>query len=180
MADAEAFALDDVLAGGGDVDQQVDEVVLEQVDLVDIEEAAVGAGEQSGFEGLFAAGQGAFEVEGADDSSSGGAEREIDDGNVGRGGFGTAGGAAFVAGGVGLGRIAMVAATGDDLHGREKRGQGADGGGFAGAAVAERQDAADRGIDGLRSAARASSPPDRRSPKTGNSHASVATLVNLG
>ena len=44
------FALDPVDAGGGDVEQHVDEVVGEQVDLVDVEHAAVGRGQQAGLE----------------------------------------------------------------------------------------------------------------------------------
>ncbi len=79
MADREALALDDVFARGGDVEQEVDDVVLEQVDLVDVEIAAVGAGQQAGLEGLFAAGEGALDVEGADDAVFGGTERQVDD-----------------------------------------------------------------------------------------------------
>ena len=57
VAVRDAVALDEVLAGGGDVEQHVDEVVGEQVDLVDVEHAAVGRGEQAGPERQLAAGQ---------------------------------------------------------------------------------------------------------------------------
>jgi hypothetical protein len=55
VADRKAVAFDDVLAGLGDVEEEVDDVVLQQVDLVDVEIAAVGAGEEAGLERLFAA-----------------------------------------------------------------------------------------------------------------------------
>ena len=78
MADAEPLALHHVLARGGDVEQQVDEVVFQQVHLVDVEEAAVGAGQQSGLERLLAARQRPLEVERADHPILRGAERQID------------------------------------------------------------------------------------------------------
>ena len=78
VAHAQALALDDVLARGRDVEQQVDEVILEQVDLVDVEEAAVGARQQAGLERLHALRQRAFEVERADDAVLGRAERQVD------------------------------------------------------------------------------------------------------
>ena len=63
----------------GGVEQQIDEVVVQQVDLVDVEEAAVGGGEQPGLEGLHAFGQRAFEVEGADEPVLGRADRQLDE-----------------------------------------------------------------------------------------------------
>ena len=47
---AQTLALDQVLARRSDVDQQVHQVILQQVHLVHIQEAAVGAGEQAGLE----------------------------------------------------------------------------------------------------------------------------------
>ena len=47
---ADAFALDAVDAGRGHVEQHVDEMVGEEVDLVDVEHAAVGGGQHTGFE----------------------------------------------------------------------------------------------------------------------------------
>ncbi len=55
MTDAQPIPLDDVLAGRGHVEQQVDEVVLEQVHFVDVEEAAMGACQKPGHEGFLAA-----------------------------------------------------------------------------------------------------------------------------
>ena len=57
-------------------------------------------------------------------------------------------GAALVAPGAGPGGIAVVAAARDRLHRRQQGGEGADGGGLAGAAVPEHQHAADAGVGG--------------------------------
>lgn len=46
VADRQAFAFDHVFAGDRHVEQQVDDVILQQVDLVDIEIAAIGAGDR--------------------------------------------------------------------------------------------------------------------------------------
>ena len=78
---AEALALDHVLARGGDVEQEIDEMVLEQIDLVDIEKAAIGLREQARLEGFFAMRERALEIERADDAILGRAQRQIDDGN---------------------------------------------------------------------------------------------------
>ena len=78
MAHAQALALDHVLARGGHVDQQVDQMVVEQVDLVDVQKAAVRARQQPGLEGLDALRQRALEVERADDAVLGGAQRQVD------------------------------------------------------------------------------------------------------
>ena len=145
MADREALALDDVLARGGDVEEEVDDVVLEQIDLVDVEIAAVGAGQQAGLKGFFAAGEGALDVEGADDAVLGGAEGEVDDG--GRALDDVAGGELGPGGDVGVGG-AVDRAAGDGADVGQEGGEGADGGGLAGAAVAEDEHAADAGVDG--------------------------------
>ena len=168
MADAQALALDHVLARRRDVQQQVDQMVLQQVDLVDVEEAPVGAGQQPGLERLLTLGQRPLEVERADDAVLGGAQRQIDhrhrrrdaldrrtarcarqsghSGRIGR-------------------RIAVVAAARHDLHRRQQGRQRPDRGRFAGAPVAEHQHAADRVDRRPRSAAPASSLPGRRWPK---------------
>ena len=51
VAERQALALDVVDAHRGGVEQEVDEVVAEQVDLVDVEDAPVGRREQAGLEG---------------------------------------------------------------------------------------------------------------------------------
>ena len=78
MAHAEPLALDHVLARGRHVEQQIDQMVLEQVGLVDVEEAAIGARQQAGLERLLAPGQRPLEVEGADDPVLGRAQRQVD------------------------------------------------------------------------------------------------------
>ena len=52
MADANPLAGDHVDAGRRRVEQQIDQVIVEQVDLVDVEYAAVGRGEQPRAEAL--------------------------------------------------------------------------------------------------------------------------------
>src|SRR3954452_24489714 len=79
MTDAEAVALDHVLSGCSDIEQKIDEVILQQIDLVDIEEAAIGARQQSRLERLFAMRQRALQIERADHAGLGCAKRKIDD-----------------------------------------------------------------------------------------------------
>ena len=151
MAYREALALDDVLAGGRDVDQQVHEVILEQVDLVDVEKAAVRAGEEAWLEGAHALGQRALEIERPDDAILGRAERQVDDRyrSLVLGKFaGLRADAAVIAVVAGLRRIAAVAAAGDDLHRRQQRRECANSRGLAGTAVAKHEHTADRRIDG--------------------------------
>jgi len=150
MPHAQAFALDDVLARGGHVDQQIDQVVLEQVDLVEVQEAAVGAGQQPGLEGLDALGQCALEVERADHAVLGRSERQVDDRHRHQPRPGPARGAQRVALLAGTGRrsgVAAVAAVGDGAHLGQQPGQRPDRGGLAGATVAQHQHAADGGVD---------------------------------
>jgi hypothetical protein len=48
MGEGDALPLDDVHAQGGRVEQQVDDVVVEQVDFVDVQQATVGGGQDAG------------------------------------------------------------------------------------------------------------------------------------
>ena len=142
VTDGKPFALDDVGARHGDIEQQIDEVIFKQVDFIDVEKTAIGLGEQAGFEALLAGGQRAFEIEAANDAIFRGAQRQIDEGN---GAFfrllASAFAAAFDAGAAIIGS-AFVTAAGHDLHRRQQTGQRAHGGGFAGAAIAEHHDTA--------------------------------------
>ena len=79
MPDAETLPLDDVLAGCRHIEQQIDQMILEQIDFVDIEKAAIGARQQPGLERLDALRQRAFQIERADDAVLGRAERQVDD-----------------------------------------------------------------------------------------------------
>ena len=60
----ESLALDVVDAHRGGVEQEVDQVVAEQVDLVDVEDAAVRRGQQAGLERSGAGREGPLEVQG--------------------------------------------------------------------------------------------------------------------
>ena len=54
MPDAQTFALDDILAGGGDIEQQIDQMILQQIGFVDVQEAAMRPRQQARLERLFA------------------------------------------------------------------------------------------------------------------------------
>ena len=73
-----AVALDVRAPHRGGVEQQVDEVVVQQVDLVDVEHAAVRVGEQPGLVGAHALGQRALQVERPDQPVLGRADRQLD------------------------------------------------------------------------------------------------------
>jgi hypothetical protein len=150
VAHAQAFALDQVFARGGHVDQQVHQVVVEQVDLVDVQKAPVRLGQQAGGERLHALRQGFFQIQRADHAVFGRAQRQVDHGHGLAFGWGFGFGVACLAnraGACGLGRVAAVGAAFDDRNRGQQVGQGAHGGGFAGAPVAQDQHATDRGVD---------------------------------
>ena len=92
----------------------------------------------------------AYEVQRADHAVFGRAQRQVDHGHglaFGWGfGFGVTG-LADRAGACGPGRVAAVGAAFDDRNRGQQVGQGAHGGGFAGAPVAQDQHATDRGVD---------------------------------
>ena len=152
MAHTDPLALDDVLPGGGDIEQEIDEVILEEVDLVDVEVPAIRAREEPGFVRLLAAGERAFEVEGADHAILGGAEREVDDGDGGFVGAELLAGVQvrLAVGAEAAGRrlgITSVAAPIDHRHRGEEGGEGADRGGLGGPAMAEDQHPTDGRVD---------------------------------
>ena len=78
MLDRHAVPLDVRAAHRGRVQQQVDQVVGQQVDLVDVERAAVRRGEQARLVRLHPVGERALDVEGADHPVLGGADRQLD------------------------------------------------------------------------------------------------------
>ena len=120
-------------------------------DLVDVEDAAVRLGEQSGFEATLAVLDRGLGVDGADHAVLGGVDRELHDPDalpddrrvatiaVTR--------AAVVAPVRGRGRVAPVAAAGDDVDLREEAGQGPDGRRLRGAPLPADEDAADVRVD---------------------------------
>ena len=129
--------------GRGGVEQRVDEVVGQQVDLVDVEDPLVGAGQQPGLEGLLA-GQRATQVKSAHEPVQGGAERQLDERGGALGGRGSgwhlAAGRAL-AGGEGE-RLAL-----SRDHRREQRRQATHGGRLGRAALAAHEHTADLGGD---------------------------------
>ncbi|MCY1493360.1 hypothetical protein D9M68_271960 [compost metagenome] len=82
MLVGDAVALDAVHAAGADVEQQVDQTVGEQVDLVDVQHAAVGARQQAGLEGDGAALQRGLQVQRAEQLLLAGAQRQVDEAAV--------------------------------------------------------------------------------------------------
>ena len=143
VLDGDAVAFDGGPAHGGGVQEQVDQVVVEEVDLVDVEDAAVGAREQAGLERHLTLGQGTFELEGTQDAVLGGAHREFDEPHRTR----------RAGGGVPIGQVqgdrgGIVGVDGEpvaliDGDGRQDGGQRAHGGGFGGALLAADQHPAD-------------------------------------
>src|SRR5690606_39388629 len=76
--DREAVTFDTHAAGGRGVQQQVDEVVRQQVDLVDVEQTAVGSGQQAGLELHDALTEGLVQLQRAGDPVVAGTGGEFD------------------------------------------------------------------------------------------------------
>ena len=151
MTHAQPFPFHQVLSRRGNVDEQIDQMVLEEVDLIDVEKSAIGACQKSGLEGLHALRQGAFQIERADDPILGHTERHVDHGDRNGPVLERAGGGPFPALGaprVRIGGITRVAAADDGAHGRQQCGQRANGRGFTRTPVAEHQHPADTRVDG--------------------------------
>ena len=81
VGDRDAVTFDGRAAHRGRIQQKVDEVVVQEVDLVDIQDAAVGAGEESGLILGDAFGERLLEVERAEYAVLGGADGELDEAN---------------------------------------------------------------------------------------------------
>jgi hypothetical protein len=151
VPDAETFALDHVLARRRHVEEEVDEVVLEKIGLVDVEKAAMGAGEKAGLERLDALGQRPLEVERAHDPVLRRPERQVDDRNRDKGdlvspapGFGPA----LVTDVAGLLRSAIIGTACNHPHAGQKRRERANRRRFAGPPIAEDENATDTRVDG--------------------------------
>ena len=78
VRNADAFALDGVDAHRSRVKQHIDQMIVEQVDLVDIQEAAIGLRQQARLEAPLALGQGVLQVERADHPILRGGHRQLD------------------------------------------------------------------------------------------------------
>ena len=133
------LALDAREPGRGGVEQRVDEVVGQEVDLVDVEDPAVRAGEQPGFEGLLA-GERAAEVERADEPVERRAERQLDERRRARGGRRVV---RDLAAGRALARRERERLRHGRLDRRQQRRERADGGRLRGPALAAHEHAAD-------------------------------------
>ena len=77
VAEADALALDHVDAHRRRVEQQVHHVVVEQVDLVHVEQAAIGRGQHARLEMALALLDGPLDVQRADHAVLGGADRQV-------------------------------------------------------------------------------------------------------
>src|SRR5919199_660245 len=82
MLGGDALALDSVATRRGNVEEEINEVIFEQVHLVYVEEAAVRAREQAGLEGSAPFGERALDVERARDAILRRVERQLDDGDA--------------------------------------------------------------------------------------------------
>ena len=78
VAVRDAVAFDVHPAHRGGVEQHVDQVVVQQVDLVDVQHAAVCAGQQSRREGVLTVAQHTLQVQRADHAVLGGADGQLD------------------------------------------------------------------------------------------------------
>ena len=142
VPDRDALALHVVHAQRGRVEQQVDQVVVEQVDLVHVEHAAVRRGQQPRLEGGRAGGQHALDVQRAGQPVLGGSDRKLGQRDRAQLRVGAGVGSR---GTPGLWRrgIAGVGAAGDHWHRRQQLGQPADHGRLRGALLTPDQDPAD-------------------------------------
>ena len=80
VAPRDGLALDHADPGGRDVQQQVDQVVGQQVDLVDVEHALMGAGEEPGLERVHAPLQRVGQAEAAHEAVGGRPDGQLDQG----------------------------------------------------------------------------------------------------
>ena len=151
MTHGDAFPFHGVPAGGGGVEQHVDEVVVEQVHLIHVEQAAVGLGQQAGLKGAHAFAQGFLDVDGAAEAVFRCTEGQVHHRHLPR--FGAQGFpllhplAHLTALQVGIAGRAVVGIAGDNVDVRQQISQGTDRGGFAGATVSHDHHAADARID---------------------------------
>ena len=106
-----AVALDVRATHRGRVEQQVDEVVVQEVDLVDVEHAPVGVGEQPGLVGPHPFGQRALQVQRPDEPVLGRPDRQLHEPSRACPDRSTGAVRPVRAGGVGIGRVATEPAS---------------------------------------------------------------------
>ena len=149
VADAQAFALDDVFARSRDVEQEIDEMILQQIDLVDVQKSPVALASKPGSKTL-------SPTESARSRLSAPTTRS----SVAPSGMSTTGtGASAVGSGPKPARsrhsahrsasapIAAIRASGDDAHPRQQSGERPHRCRLSRASVAENQNPADGRID---------------------------------
>ena len=127
------------------VQQQVDEMVVQQVDFIHVQQAAVRRGEHARLVGGDAFGQRALDVQRADEAVLGGADGQLRE--LGRPGVLRGAGRmrAVRAVGVGGGRVTGEPAAPDDTHRGQQLAEAADDGRLRGALLAAHEHPADRG-----------------------------------
>ena len=79
MADRDALALNHIHTAGGHIKQHVNKVIFEQIHLVNVEEAAISAGEEARRKSLDALGQRTLNVKRPADTILRRAERQVND-----------------------------------------------------------------------------------------------------
>ncbi len=147
VLDRDTVALDRRTAHRGSVQQEVDEVVVQQVDLIDVEDAAMRASEQAGLVLGDAVGQRLLEVQRTQHAILGGADGQLDEAYGPGLDIDVGGERAVGRQRVGLARIGREPVAGDHVDRRQHRGEGAHHGRLGGALLAAHEHAADRGRD---------------------------------
>ena len=140
------IALNGVAAHRGGVEEEVDEVVVQQVDLVDVQQAAMRLRQQAGLEAGLTGRERLAQIERADHAVLGRADREFDQSRRAHPGgcvVVRAVGAVLVAA-----RVAAETAALDHLDVRQHLGEGAHHGRLRGALLAAHQHTTDLGRDG--------------------------------
>ncbi len=154
VAERDAVALDGHAAGGRRVEQQVDQVVVQQVDLVDVQHAAVRTGEQPGLELHRTGGQRLLQVQRAEEPVLGRADGKLDQpdrtADCGRGVAKSPSGELADAS---RGSMEYRSPSYTSIHGRHL-GEAAHGGRLGGALLAAHEDAADLGLIAVSTSAR--------------------------
>ena len=153
VRERDALALHGIPAHRGCVEKHIDDVVVEQIDLVDVEDAAVGVGEEPRLEATLAELDRRLRVDGPDHSILGRVDRQFDhprapalDG-VSHPGLGAV--ATVVAPRCRGVRIASIPASDDHIDVGEQPSQRADRCRLGGASLAADEHAADPRVDGV-------------------------------
>ncbi len=145
--------LDDIDPHGGGIQEHVHDVVVEEVDLVDVEDVAVRLGQHAGLELARPRSQGCLDVDRAHHPVLRGVDGQLDDPHTALVGGKEASrpepGAAVVAEGLAVVRIAAEVAALDDVVLGEQAGQGPHRGRLAGALLAPDEYPTDRRHDGV-------------------------------